>query len=634
MIRDDFLKLMYQHSTGAGYVINCDTYELKFANPPMLRILSKEFDSWKGQTCYNFIYNLEKPCDFCKMKKMKIGQTIRWYHKSQFSNNDILMRDFKISLDGEEIFMQIAHSIPSQMKELKMLSADSTAEQLLSECAKTLMEEDNRMDKILEEITRFYGANSGFIYLKDDLFDKLSLKYIFSVNKGEQNDIPEIFYSENAEMFEKFINTPYFFINKQDLQNSSFADNNELFNLFEKNLLVTYLNINTIFVGFLAIADVSDNIEHLNIVSIITGFLKNHLKTENMIKDLNSQTLAFQTIINCVQTLITVDNFDEATKNLLSYLSEYFDAQRAYMINNNDGILEIANDFNSFEKNFAEKRLHKNSIENFNSWFDELGYENTLIIHDVKEVFSEKYPIEQKILEEQNVNQIMGIRLCQNDKVTNFLMLDNPTKHQNHAEVLQAVIQFVQSHLEKDMLLEKLFQLSYTDTLTKVYNRNFFNQYCENYQVKTSVGIIYVDVNGLKKANDNFGHEFGDTLIKWTGKFLATYSEGTVFRLGGDEFICILDGVTKENFVNIEKNLNKLLSEFNETHLSMGFLWTDVNDSITNLTKKADARMYEQKQKYYQKKSEDDRKICEELEDFKKEIIILEKYLENFDYRS
>ena len=66
---------------------------------------------------------------------------------------------------------------------------------------------------------------------------------------------------------------------------------------------------------------------------------------------------------------------------------------------------------------------------------------------------------------------------------------------------------------------EKLQYLSYRDALTNLYNRNRYMSVLENYsqnkgQLIRNVGVVYMDLNELKKVNDEQGHEAGDSYIR------------------------------------------------------------------------------------------------------------------------
>ena len=63
------------------------------------------------------------------------------------------------------------------------------------------------------------------------------------------------------------------------------------------------------------------------------------------------------------------------------------------------------------------------------------------------------------------------------------------------------------------------------------------------------MGIVYLDVNGLKDINDQFGHAFGDkVLIECAERMKQVFQDGSFYRVGGDEFVIVCPGVSKEHF--------------------------------------------------------------------------------------
>ena len=89
---------------------------------------------------------------------------------------------------------------------------------------------------------------------------------------------------------------------------------------------------------------------------------------------------------------------------------------------------------------------------------------------------------------------------------------------------------------------------AYTDGMTHLGNRFAYEKEknkLEN-QPDTKVMILIADMNGLKQANDNHGHMYGDQIICKTAEILESSFEnvGKSFRIGGDEF-CVLS-VNKE----------------------------------------------------------------------------------------
>lgn len=144
------------------------------------------------------------------------------------------------------------------------------------------------------------------------------------------------------------------------------------------------------------------------------------------------------------------------------------------------------------------------------------------------------------------------------------------------------------------------------EKMTGTYNRDFFEEYCDNLnnQVDSKIGIIVCDLNGLKSLNDNFGHKYGDVMIKEAGKILNKYSSDNIIvsRIGGDEFSIILTGVDENYVSNIIKSINEDIVKFNETsekikiNMSIGFAVSQNSlNNMNSLFSMADKRMYQEK---------------------------------------
>jgi diguanylate cyclase (GGDEF)-like protein len=100
---------------------------------------------------------------------------------------------------------------------------------------------------------------------------------------------------------------------------------------------------------------------------------------------------------------------------------------------------------------------------------------------------------------------------------------------------------------EQRAAAERLRDLSSTDELTGLLNRRGFLAHANARvatlrRTKATLALLFADVNGLKRINDELGHEQGDQVIKDAAAVLRTvFREGDVLaRLGGDEFVALL----------------------------------------------------------------------------------------------
>lgn len=157
-----------------------------------------------------------------------------------------------------------------------------------------------------------------------------------------------------------------------------------------------------------------------------------------------------------------------------------------------------------------------------------------------------------------------------------------------------------------------LLDQSLTDEMTGLYNRTAHDRDIESDRV-IPADFIYLslDLNGLKSTNDTYGHVAGDELIKGVGEcLLKTFDRtGKCYRIGGDEFACILD-VSVEEMKELLEKFDTIVEEWSKAHsrkLSVSYGFATIkefchvkNFGIDLLIKVADGRMYKCKANHYE----------------------------------
>lgn len=151
-----------------------------------------------------------------------------------------------------------------------------------------------------------------------------------------------------------------------------------------------------------------------------------------------------------------------------------------------------------------------------------------------------------------------------------------------------------------------LIKRAYVDELTQIHNRRYCMEYIEKIREEKEhdYTIVCFDLNDLKITNDTYGHARGDVLIKSAAEVISeTFDEyGVVARMGGDEFIAILNtSITDEIDSIMEQfqiNMSKKNEEVEDLNMSIayGFAVCNGNDyDIERILQTADNRMYENK---------------------------------------
>ncbi len=164
--------------------------------------------------------------------------------------------------------------------------------------------------------------------------------------------------------------------------------------------------------------------------------------------------------------------------------------------------------------------------------------------------------------------------------------------------------------------LSKLLYESEHDLLTGVYRREYFQKVIDKINDEKKLGprppfsILLIDINGLKEANDKYGHLAGDTLIADTASLLQNFvrtqswkrKEDFVVRWGGDEFLVVLDDCSSEYAKVVLTRLMQHVEKYNNSkpelkkiRFSIGVGSSDILDKeacVEDVIGKADEEMY------------------------------------------
>ena len=171
---------------------------------------------------------------------------------------------------------------------------------------------------------------------------------------------------------------------------------------------------------------------------------------------------------------------------------------------------------------------------------------------------------------------------------------------------IESALQAVES-LQKGRRAAELEQFALNDSMTGLYNRNAYNYFVKNRQKLENHMVVTFDLNNLKSCNDNYGHSTGDVYIIHSAHIIENIFErfGKCYRIGGDEFCCI---IPKAKGLNIERFIQKLQQEveiFNNKNIipvragiACGYACFRAEDTdIEKVRERADEMMYQNKKK-------------------------------------
>ena len=215
-----------------------------------------------------------------------------------------------------------------------------------------------------------------------------------------------------------------------------------------------------------------------------------------------------------------------------------------------------------------------------------------------------------------NITIMEKLDIRTGDEIENIYRLFM-TFMKNNLSYMQDLSRAEDNIKNKEEQISQISQEAYRDSLTGVGSKTAYTQKTEQLNALISSGddgiaAVMIDINNLKMINDEYGHEAGDAYIKGSCHMICeTFKHSPVFRIGGDEFIAILQG---QDFENRESLTEELRSAFAETFssedkdpwlrysASIGMAERSSEDSsFETLFKRADKLMYEAKKEFKKK---------------------------------
>ncbi len=174
----------------------------------------------------------------------------------------------------------------------------------------------------------------------------------------------------------------------------------------------------------------------------------------------------------------------------------------------------------------------------------------------------------------------------------------------------------VKNHIELKKLRDVIKENSMLDGLTKIPNKNRFNDILEaewsrGRRYQESLSVLMLDLDFFKIYNDTYGHLEGDECLKvvaYTLKNLLKRGTDHVARWGGEEFACILPNTNQEGALKVAEELRQGVENLKIPHeasqvspyvtISIGSatMIPDLKSEAKDIVEKADKALYKAKQ--------------------------------------
>jgi diguanylate cyclase (GGDEF)-like protein/PAS domain S-box-containing protein len=160
-----------------------------------------------------------------------------------------------------------------------------------------------------------------------------------------------------------------------------------------------------------------------------------------------------------------------------------------------------------------------------------------------------------------------GELACRRKDTTSFLCSAKVSPIRDDRDAVTGFMAGMRDITQEKRNREKLTYLSFHDSLTGLYNRNYFEEQLHRLQERNAapLGIVVCDVDGLKFVNDTCGHELGDRHLKRAAAILngVVRRGDTVARVGGDEFAVLAPGAGPDELDAMIRRLREAVEKHN-----------------------------------------------------------------------
>lgn len=306
-------------------------------------------------------------------------------------------------------------------------------------------------------------------------------------------------------------------------------------------------------------------------------------------------------LLSCIQTLMREQDTQKAIHGILAKIGAYYQGSHAYIFVCDEGgrILHNAFSWYADENSAMQEPLHI-PVRVIEKWLHDKYQQNeqTHAFYLQEDMLSEEF---RRLWKRFGAKDILIVPLIREHSIMGFMGIDNPHVNRSVLHMLDSIAYFVWTDLEKRRLIRQLEYASYTDMLTGVRNRNKYLRMLQWYEKvpPKNVGVVFADINGMKTINDTYGHSYGDFIIKHNAKILKNYIGDSLYRIGGDEFVAILEDIAEQEFLDKVAALRLYGTKDDEFRMALGTTWQAEPQNMKELILDADAKMYIDKQQYY-----------------------------------
>jgi diguanylate cyclase (GGDEF)-like protein len=367
-------------------------------------------------------------------------------------------------------------------------------------------------------------------------------------------------------------------------------------------LIASPLFLEKKFLGFIGIDNPDiHNMENTAILlDMAAGFCVGLLRSRNSFHRLRLESFYESRFNQAAAEAVSTRNPDGALEHLLAETSRIVLASRAYIFEQNG------------DRSFCTYLWQKDpdAIAYADSPEDltgQAGKEGEMVLirqnSDGMNIGKEAL----KRVREQGIRDLIQVPVFVDGGCKGMIGFENPSPQsmQKPYSLYRLSATFAGALLRHRDNVHRLNEQSEKDALTGAGNRRYLMKFASGLDSESPLALFYCDLNLLKQTNDLYGHQAGDRLILSLSRTLMDHCPpgrgNGVFRLGGDEFLLVLTGISQSAFQAKKEDLQKAFAEKNISTAVGAVYRPDNRTPFEKTMNEADDLMYEEKHRWHEK---------------------------------
>lgn len=323
---------------------------------------------------------------------------------------------------------------------------------------------------------------------------------------------------------------------------------------------------------------------------------------KSIVDSLENGATESHSVISGIQRMAEAPDLDSAMAGALESIGIFFRADRVQFWEKKD-----KRNFYTHVCQWRGKMLqnsvvfHADEERKINRWISEQNWLEPIYVENPEAMLCYSYEM-YEMMEKWGIRNLRWFPLREGESIAAFISIENMSANFENISFMESFSSFFLSERNKRRMMEEIIYVNEHDALTNLLNRRSYESFCKTFRPDDTeaVGVIMLNINGMRKINTSKGSAAGDSYIKQLARLLKKiFRHDKVFRLNGDEFLIICDNIKIENMEKEIRRLTLQISKIDSFTVAAGYAWDNVEKDLEALCDHATQVMRINKKRFY-----------------------------------